>query len=182
MRCSAFRHCRVLLPGPFHLWDAAKDVGLGTTNLLWVFLQPFRLFGHLRQCLWSRSDPLQSQVRLLWVVGFACPATPSYLQSDGLLVFPAQLGRLPPQLYEVYHILAFVTLPLHSHLRSLGNAIVRWNLQLYRRNTAFQLQLLFHCHAHCLSGKFILIFSDTKLKLVGGSYKLFSNRVSDAFF
>ena len=76
-----------------------------------------------------------------------------------ILVVPAQFSGFPAQLYEVHHFFAAAPLPFHPDFCSFGHAIVRWNFQFPWRNTSFEFQLLFHCHAHRLSGQFFSRFS-----------------------
>ena len=82
-----------------------------------------------------------------------------HLFSFQILVFIAQFSGLPAQLHEVHHFLAPPSLPFHPDFCSFGHAIVRWNFQFPWRNTSFEFQLLFHCHAHRLSGQFFFYFS-----------------------
>ena len=105
------------------------------------------------QMLWSAFCPLEKFLKkLLFRLSL-------YFLSFQILVLFAQFSGFPAQLHEVHHFVAAAPLPFHPDFCSFGHAIVRWNFQFPWRNTSFEFQLLFHCHAHRLSGQFFFYFS-----------------------
>ena len=70
-----------------------------------------------------------------------------------VLVFLEKLGHFVAEFHEVHHLPAAAPLPLHPHLRPVGDAAVRRYLQFPGGHAFIQLQFILHCHAHCLSSK-----------------------------
>ena len=74
------------------------------------------------------------------------------LSSFQILVFPPQLGDLPPELDALHHLAAVPLVPVHPDLCAVGDAAVRRRLQLPGRDPALKLQHIRHRTAHSLSG------------------------------
>ena len=69
------------------------------------------------------------------------------------MVFPSQPRGLTVQLPQVNCVSLTSIISLHPHLRSVGYAVVRWNIQFWLRDPGIKLWFVFHRNVDSLPGK-----------------------------
>lgn len=144
------RYRGICFPGPLHAGNVREDVRTGTTHLLRISVQPFRLRRHFR--FHFRGDMVRGEGRLVRPVRPASPAALADIQGHQVLGLAPQPGHIAAQLHAVHHLPAVPALPVHTHLRAARNAAVRRTVQFRLRHSAHQLQHVSDCVVNSVSG------------------------------